>query len=236
MKINFTIPFWVPLLLFAIIGILIYTNITSIRSRRAMISALDSTSTAFDTYRLTNEQKVSEQRATILTQEDAIVMGLIEQERLTELHIKSVDANVKLVERIEALKREAEFVNKPQIISRDTLYAEKDTTLRYMQIPTGIKYSDKWIDLYATVDYPISTFDTINVLSVPEITLGWQKQGVLQRPERTVFYTNENPYVTVVDMKNVIVEEPKKWYQTDWAKVTGGILGFEILRILLTGD
>ena len=221
------------LVVVGVILALIYTSRTRIRTREATISALESSVTTFVRKSIRANEEIAVQKAIVLRKQDAIEAGLLREERLKELNMKSVEENVKLTTRVEVLEREASFVKPPVIIYKDTSYNNVDSTLRYIQIPTSIKYEDKWANLYATVDYPKSMFDTISFISVPEITLGWQKQGFLKRAERTVIYTNENPYVTVLDMQNVIIEEPKKWWQTDVAKVSAGIVAFELVRNLL---
>jgi len=233
MKFNFNISLWAIVALVVVICALIYVNRTRVQAHRATINALDSASIAFESYRSTSEATVSEQAAIILSQDDALAMGILDADKLKELNLRSIEVNIKLTERIQALEKEGEFIGQPSVVYRDTSYGDVDTTIKYMEIPVGIRYEDQWVNLHATVDYPTPIFDTVGFLSKPEITIGWQKQGFLKKPERTVFYTNENPYVTVIDMRNVVIEEPKKWWQTDVAKVGGGIIAFEILRNLL---
>ena len=224
---------WLIILVGLVVFALLYASGSTNKRHRDTISALEGESITFESYRLKNEAKASIQEALVLQYKDAVALGLLREGRLKELNIKEVEANVTLTTRIEVLEREAEFVVPPTVVYRDTSYGDVDTTLTYMQVPTTIKYIDEWAKLYATVDYPISSFDTISFLSYPEIILGWQKQGFMKRKQRSVVYTNENPYVTVVDMENVIIEEPKKWWQTDVAKVSAGIVVFEIARNLL---
>ena len=234
MKINMTIPWWVLLIPVVIIAVLIFAQVRQSKQYRETVHALDSTSIAFETYRLKTDELVSRQTAIVLAQEDAIALGFVEQERLEKLNLKRIAGNVKLQEKITMLEKELAFVKEPVVVYRDTSYEGRDVTLKYLEVPTSLSYSDKWMNLYATIDVPVSRIDTIGFLSIPEITLGWERQGFLKKQKRTVFYTNENPYVTVVDMQNVIIEKPKKWYQTDVAKITGGIVVFETLRFLLT--
>ncbi len=233
MKINLNIRLWVVLVLVGVILALLYASGSSFKRHRATISALDTESTTFESYRLKTQEKASVQAAIILNLDDAIAASLLEQDRLKELGIKRVEVNVALKTRIEVLEKEAEFVVPPTVLYRDTSYNDVDTTLKYIRVPSTIKYVDEWAKLYATVDFPVSTFDTIIFWSAPEITLGWQKQGFMKRKQRSVIYTNENPYVIVTDMKNVIIEEPKKWWQTDVAKVSAGVIIFEVARNLL---
>lgn len=233
MKIDLNIPWWVLLIPVVIVAVLIFANVRQSKQYRATIYALDSTNIAFETYRLKTDELVSRQTAIVLEQEDAIVLGFVEQERLSKLNLKRIASNVKLQTRIRVLEKELAFVKEPVVVYRDTSYGGTDTTLKYLEVPTGLSYSDEWMNFYATIDVPKSRIDTIGFLSVPEITLGWERQGFLKKQKRTIFYTNENPYVTVVDMQNVIIEKPKKWYQTDVAKITGGIVVFEALRMLL---
>lgn len=232
MKIKLNISLFSIILLVGIVAALLYTNRSVRRGHTATSSALDSTSTAFDVYRLKTGATVSDQKAVILDQNDALALGLLEQERLEELNLKTVEVNVRLTERIAVLEKEGEY--------DDTVYIYVDSTTedysRYIKVPAGFMYKDKWVSLHATVDLPYPTFDTIAFWSYPEITLGWQRQGFMKKKQRKVIYTNLNPYITVTDMQNVIIKEPKKWYQTDVAKVSGGIVAFEVLRILLTNN
>ena len=232
MKINFNISLFAIILLVGIVLALLYTNRSVRSAHRATISALDSTSTAFEVYRLKTNVRVSAQRAIILNSRDAINLGLIEINRLEELNIKKAEVNIRLTERIAIPEKEAEYDKPPVIVYLDSSDTNMDITTKYVQIPMGFGYSDKWVNLHAIVD-ETPVFDTIIFWSYPEITLAWQKQGFLKKKQRKIFYTNENPYVTVTDMSNVVIEEPKKWYQTDIAKVSGGIVAFELLRMFL---
>ncbi len=232
MKINFNISLFAIILLAGIVLALLYTNRSVRGAHRETISALDSASTAFEVYRLKTNVRVSAQRAVILSYRDAINLGLIEINRLEGLNIKKVEVNIRLTERIAILEREAEYDKPPVIVYIDSSDINSDTIAKYIQIPMGFGYSDKWVSLHATVD-ETPMFDTIVFWSFPEITLAWQKQGFLKKKQRKIFYINKNPYVTIIDMNNVVIEEPKKWYQTDIAKVSGGIVAFEIIRTFL---
>jgi len=230
MKINFNISLWAVIILIGIVLALIYSRRSVVQSREATISALDSITSTFDVYRLRNDTRVSEQNAVILEYQDAINIGLVEIDRLNELNIKKVNINIRLKERIRILEAEAQYDKPPVIVYRDT--PPGDTTEKYIQVPFGFRFSDEWAYLHAVVD-DVPVFDTIVFWSYPEITVGWQKQGFLKKKERKVIYTNANPYVYVVSMENVVIEETKKWWQTDVAKVTGGIVAFEVLKNLI---
>jgi hypothetical protein len=59
------------------------------------------------------------------------------------------------------------------------------------------------------------------------------RKGYLSRKrERVVRLGIDNPYVTVTGMNNIIVAQPpKKWWQTNAAKVgLGALIGFGIAR------
>ena len=214
---------------------LIYVNRGRKIAHRQTISAMEHQSTAFDMYRFRTDAKASAQDAVIISYRDAISTGLLDNDRLKELNIKEVELNIRLTEKIAVLEKEAAFDNPPNIVYRDTSINNVDTLLRYIQLPFGFGYTDKWVNLHATVDEsPI--FDTLAIWSYPEITLGWQRQGFLKKKERKIFYTNENPYVYIEDMQNVVINEPKKWFQTDVAKVSGGIVAFEVIRLLLSNQ
>jgi len=229
MEKNIKILLFIILVLILALAATIYSQRRAVQAHRATISALDSISTTFDQYRLKTGETVSAQSAIILSYQGALDAGYVEIDRLKALNIKTLDANIRLTERIAILEREAEYDKPPVIIYVDS----SDTTNKYIQIPFGFGYQDKWSNLHAVVD-EVPVFDTIELWSYPEITIGWQRQGFLKKKERKVLYTNENPYITITSMQNVLIEEPKKWYQTDVAKVSGGIIIFEVARMLLT--
>ena len=58
-----------------------------------------------------------------------------------------------------------------------------------------------------------------------KITIGYKKNGWFKKPSPIVKISNENPYSRVVNMQNVVIDNPTKWYEKKGFLIGVGFLG-----------
>ena len=52
-----------------------------------------------------------------------------------------------------------------------------------------------------------------------------KKNGLFKKPSPIVKIKNENPYSRVVNMQNVVIDNPTKWYEKKGFLIGVGLLG-----------
>jgi hypothetical protein len=162
---------------------------------------------------------VAEQEQLILNQKDAI--------RLYGLQ----------VEDLKKLKSQVVTITETVI---DSIFIEFHDTLRVSDTiyPKGVIQVPKRFDLI-TEHYSLNGLVLLDGLKVDsmafsnkmKITIGDKKMGWFKKSKPVVKIENSNPYMGTIDMKNVIIEENKKFYQknTFWLGV-GALGAFLILK------
>jgi hypothetical protein len=154
---------------------------------------------------------------TILSQEQALEMGLLNQKKLRDMYLKEVNNVVKLSEQVSILKKQGKWV--------DTVYIDTFENNEWLRIPAVMEFGDPWYKANITADN-IPVLNSLNVFSEPTITIGTVKHGLFKKPEKVTIYENANPYIKLKSIESLTIKEQQKWYQTTWFKVgTGFILG-----------
>ena len=164
------------------------------------------------------ELQVSDRDAIILTQRDAIKAGILENERLKALHIKTVVANAELSGTIRMLR---DSLRLPPEIRFITV---KDTNGNFLavRIPYKWQYSDPYINLVTGINENKTGFFDLSVPVAGEVTIGYKKTGFLKTSPVGIF-TTLNPYLKVNDMSVLIVTDKKKFYQRTWFHLAVGV-------------
>ena len=142
---------------------------------------------------------ISEQEQIILSQKDAIEMNLLEIENL-----KKVNSQVSVV---------------TQTIVDSVFIPFQSDTLKNFGL------YDKWYGLSGIVENRGVKLDSIYFNNDMRITIGYKKNGWFKKPSPIVKIKNENPYSRVVNMQNVVIDNPTKWYEKKGFLIGGGLLG-----------
>jgi hypothetical protein len=177
------------------------------------------------------KQQVSTRDAIILTKDEAIQVGLLEQERLKKLHLKEIVTNSELQGTIEILKDSLKLLPGTKIITiRDTTGIPSE----FLSIPfTLLNEKTKWLSLSAGLDSSDFAWYKLNVPVSGEMTIGYMKTGFLKTKPVGIF-TSENPYLVINQMDITIIKDKQKWFQKWWVHALGGVIAIESARILLT--
>jgi hypothetical protein len=177
------------------------------------------------------ENQVFEMNAVILSKDDAIKSGFLEQERLKKLHIKELITNVELKGRIKILEDSLDLPpNVEYITVKDSSGVTKDY-IRYPFVLLNIHRKDS-VDLIAGLNKNRQAYWKLDIPFSAEMSVGYQKDGFLKTKPVGIF-TTTNPYVKIDKMDVVIVKKSEKWFQKWYTPVGIYAVGREIIRLIL---
>lgn len=171
---------------------------------------------AFKVKQLADSSTIAEQKQTILTQNEAIKLGLLKLEG----DIKKVQSQVSQSQNINISDISFPFVP-DNFADTSGLYARiaanidckrvVDTILsKTVFVPKDFNLKDKWYSVDGVINKSGITFDSIKLNNESSVTVGWKKTGFLNlRKEAVVEVRNTNPYLQVTKMDNVVIR-PKK--------------------------
>jgi hypothetical protein len=177
------------------------------------------------------KNSVSVRDAIIVTKDEAIQVGLLEQDRLKKLHLKEIITNAELQGNIQILKDSLKLLPGTTFITiKDTNGISSD----YIKIPvTIIDEISKWITISAGVHANKQAWYDLDVPVTGIMTIGYQKTGFLKTKPVGIF-TSENPYLLINQMDITIIQDKQKWFQKWWVHTLGGIVVFEGTKYALT--
>lgn len=148
-----------------------------------------------------NGQKIAEQDQIILSQKDAIAHNLLEISNLKK--IKS-QVKIKTVTRIDSV-----YVPVLDTVER-VIY---DTSgFAFLKLPTKFGLENEWYSIYSTINTNGMLLDSLSLFNRQIITIGMKSNGIFKSPSPTVVLKNENPYVSVNSMNNVIIKDNTRFY------------------------
>jgi len=148
-----------------------------------------------------NGDKIAEQEQVILTQRDAIAHNLLEIEDLKK--IKS-QVTVRTITKIDSVF--IPIIDTVERIVFDTL------GMAFLKLPTKFGIQDEWYSLYSTVNTNGMWIDSLSLYNRQTITLGMKSNGIFKAPTPSVLVKNENPYVNVSSLKNVVIKNDTRFY------------------------
>jgi hypothetical protein len=192
---------------------LLYNTQVRLFEFKNQVSKLETTNQEF-TQRLTKDSLViAEQGQIILGQKDAIRLGLLEVDRL-----KKVKSQVKTITKIQIDSVVVPYLDTLRLT--DTVY-RKGT----INVPKRFLVAQDHYTLGGLVRLNDVMFDSVLVTNEMKITIGQKNNGFFKKTTPIVEVENSNPYINVVDMNNVVIENKKRIYERPlfWAGV--GLLG-----------
>ena len=148
-----------------------------------------------------NGNKIIEQEQIILTQKDAIAHNLLE---ITDLKKINSQISVTTITRIDSV-----FIPVIDTINR-VIY---DTTgIAFLELPTEFSVRNNYYSLNTTIKSTGMMIDSLYLYNKQVITLGMKSNGVFRKPTPTVLITNDNPYVQVSGLNNIVIKEDLRFY------------------------
>lgn len=148
-----------------------------------------------------NGEKIAEQDQIILTQKDAIANNLLVIEDLKK--IKS-QVTIKTITKIDSI-----FVPIIDTVERIVFDGQG---IAFLKLPTKFGVQEEWYSLYSTINDKGMWIDSLSLYNRQIITLGLKSNGFFKSPTPTVLVKNENPYVNVNSLKNVVIKNDMRFY------------------------
>ena len=148
-----------------------------------------------------NGEKIAEQDQIILTQKDAIANNLLVIEDLKK--IKS-QVTIKTITKIDSI-----FVPIIDTVERIVFDGQG---IAFLKLPTKFGVQEEWYSLYSTINDKGMWIDSLSLYNRQIITLGLKSNGFFKSPTPTVMVKNENPYVNVNSLKNVVIKNDTRFY------------------------
>ena len=176
-----------------------YNAWAKISKFQKVITDLKDKKQTFSIKALADGKTIAEQEQLILSQKEAISLGLIEIENL-----KKVKSQVKFVTNTKIDSVVINFTDTVEIIKRDSI--------TYVPVPQLFKMSDKWFNFNATLNKKGLVIDSLLFINKFDVTIGYKKRSIFRQAEPIVLLKNHSPYTNTIEMNNVIVQEEKKFY------------------------
>jgi len=146
-------------------------------------------------------EKIAEQDQIILSQKDAIAYNLLQIDDLKK--IKS-QVTIRTITKIDS-------VYVPIIDTIERIIFDGDG-VAFLKLPTKFGIEDEWYSLYSTLNNKGMWIDSLSLYNRQTITLGLKSNGVFKSPTPTVMVKNENPYVDISSLRNIVIKNDTRFY------------------------
>jgi hypothetical protein len=190
---------------------------------------------AFKKKILDDSSSMASQTQTILSQDEAIRLGLLKLEG----DIKNVKSQVRTTQTINI---DSVFI--PYNSGIDTAVwvkriKEGQVTKELIDslmnnsvvVPKEFKKENKWYGIYGKVQKDGIMVDSLDITNESSVTVGWKNTGFLNlKKEPSVEVKNTNPYLQVTKMKNVVVKDKKGIFESKYFWIGIGAVGFGLLK------
>ena len=146
-------------------------------------------------------EKIAEQDQIILTQKDAIAHNLLEISNLKK--IKS-QVKIQTITKIDSI-----YI--PVIDTVDRIVYDT-TGLALLKLPTKFGLESEWYSIFSTINKNGMLLDSLSLYNRQIITIGMKSNGIFKSPTPSVVVKNENPYVNINSMNNVVIKNNTRFY------------------------
>lgn len=166
---------------------------------------------SFDSLRIATQQQI------ILNQKDAIKLGVLEFDGL-----KKIKSQVKTITKLRIDSVYIEF--KDTLLVTDTIYSKG-----VIRVPKRFEYGETYFNIKGIILENKLLIDSLKLHNEMKLTIGNKRNGLFKKSTPIVKLTNTNPYMTTLDMNNVIIKNDKRFYEKKLFFVGVGVLGTLIL-------
>jgi hypothetical protein len=131
---------------------------------------------------------------------------------------KTIEHLLDTIETVSKIKQQVKVVTRT-IIKHDTLTIRDIDTLtidgtKYIGLPLSLYRDSEWYSIGFTVDKDANgIIDSIVIINKPSFYYGydkWKLKNLLEKREPIIVFKDDNPYIEVKTMENIIVKEKKK--------------------------
>jgi hypothetical protein len=220
-------------LLLIVIIVLLWRSCESERDRSKLISQLGDyklKEKVFEVQRLKDSSTLATQTQTIMTQKDAISMGLLELEK----SMKEVQSQVKQRSTTTIIEKQVPFIPDGYADTTGVVKNENGEVIRRdsIAVPSRFKLNEKWFNVDGYVKKDGLIIDSLSIPNKTIVTIGYKKAGFLNLSKDAVVQVkNENPYVNVTGLDNIVIKKKKKIWQNPLVHIgVGVVLGYYITK------
>jgi hypothetical protein len=164
-----------------------------------------------------------------MSQKDAIALGLLEMQK----GMKEVQAQVKQKAEVVIVEKQVPYIPDGWADTSGLVKNEKGEVIRRdsIAVPTRFKLNEKWFNIDGYVRKDGLKIDSLNIPNKTTLTIGYNKSGFLNLGrEAVVTLKNDNPYLVVTGMDNIIVKKKKKFWQNPIFHIALGVVGGYYLK------
>lgn len=219
MQINLHKINWIKLSVILLLLVSICLNFVQCENSKTAYATIEAQNSEISTYKLKNGQLVSSKKTAILT------------EKQLKNQIASKDKELQeLTKKFSEVKSVTKSVTETKIDSVLVPFEVK--------VPCNFDRSDSVINKHYSFDYAVNQNGLkIKNLTIPDsiyIVTGTKRKWFLGKETLVIDITHSNPNIKETSLQHYEIQNPKKWYQTDGAKMGGAIIIFEVVKALLT--
>ncbi len=165
-----------------------------------------------------------------MTQKDAISMGLLELEK----SMKEVQSQVKQRSTTTIIEKQVPFIPDGYADTTGVVKNENGEVIRRdsIAVPSRFKLNEKWFNVDGYVKKDGLIIDSLSIPNKTIVTIGYKKAGFLNLSKDAVVQVkNENPYVNVTGLDNIVIKKKKKIWQNPLVHIgVGVVLGYYITK------
>ena len=223
----------VYIVLAIIILVLLWRGCEQERDRSKLISELGEyrlKEKVFNVERLKDSSTLATQSQTILSQKEAIELGLLELEK----SIKEVQSQVKQKSTTTIIEKQVPFIPDGYADTSGIVRNESGDVIRRdsIAVPIRFKLNEKWFNIDGLVKRDGLVIDSLTIPNKTIVTIGYKKAGFLNLSKDAVVQVkNENPYVNVTGLDNIVIKKKKKIWQNPLVHIgVGVVLGYYITK------
>jgi hypothetical protein len=177
----------------------------------------------FQVERNKDSSTIAYQEQTLLTMAEANKLGLLEMDR----KMKSLQSQVRQQSQVQIVEKPVPFIPDGFADTTGMVRDEAGNVIRRdsIAVPTRFKLSEKWFNIDGLVKKDGLLIDTLTIPNKTVVNVGYKKAGFLNLGKQAVVSVkNENPYVNVTGLDNVVIRNKKKFWQSPLFGIGVGIL------------
>lgn len=166
----------------------------------------------FKVQRKADSSTLAKQGQKILEQREAIEQGLLKLEK----EMKRAIAQVKFGYDIIIDSVDVPFIPKGYADTTNLLsnYEKSRPQVESVPVPQPFAVSKKWFSIAGEVRKSGLMIDSISIPNSSSVTIGYERKNIFHKLKPVVSVANENPYLRLNSMNNVVIKEKKGIFQS----------------------
>lgn len=185
---------------------------------------------SFETKRLADSSTITTQTQTILSQSEAIKLGMIE---LND-KMKKVQAQVKQKSEVVVVEKQVPYIPDGWADTTGLVKDEQGNIIRKdsIAVPQKFKLDEKWFSVEGYIRKSGMLIDSLKIPNKTTMTIGYRKTGFLNiNKEAVVQIKNDNPYIQITGMDNVVIKNKRPFWKSPVFTILVGVaVGYSLKK------